>query len=52
MLALGVYPDLTLSEARQKYHGARTILKQGIDPGAAKKAAKLRKTKDGGGDNI
>lgn len=39
-LALGVYPDVTLKAARAARDGARTLLVNGIDPGAAKKAHK------------
>jgi integrase len=39
-LALGVYPSVTLSEARTRREEARRLLLQDGDPGAAKKAAK------------
>jgi Arm DNA-binding domain len=39
-LALGVYPIITLSEARLRRQEARRLLAQNIDPGTAKKAAK------------
>src|SRR5438552_3350439 len=39
-LALGVYPIVTLSEARTHRELARRLLAQDIDPSVAKKAAK------------
>jgi integrase len=39
-LALGVYPIVTLSDARSRRQEARKLLVQNIDPGTAKKAAK------------
>jgi integrase len=39
-LALGVYPIVTLSNARAHREDARTSLAKGIDPNAVKKAAK------------
>ena len=39
-LALGVYPIVTLSNARAHREHARTSLAKGIDPSAVKKAAK------------
>lgn len=39
-LALGVYPDVGLSEARQKHATARKLLASGIDPGEQRKAEK------------
>lgn len=40
-LALGVYPDVTLKTARKRRDEARELLASGVDPGAAKKAAKV-----------
>jgi integrase len=40
LLALGVYPDVTLSEARDRRAEARKVLKAGMDPGEAKKVSK------------
>lgn len=40
LLSLGVYPDVSLKEARDRRHAARKQLSGGIDPGAARKAAK------------
>ena len=39
-LALGVYPDVTLAQAREGTQSARKLLAQGMDPMASKKAAK------------
>ena len=39
-LALGVYPDVTLSEARERREQARKLLANGADPGAVKQEAK------------
>lgn len=39
-LALGVYPDVSLSEARDRREAARKVLANGADPGAVKKAQK------------
>jgi len=40
LLALGTYPDISLSEARNRRHEARNLIANGIDPSAEKKAAK------------
>lgn len=40
-LSLGVYPDVVLKAARQKRDAARQQLAAGIDPGEARKAAKI-----------
>lgn len=39
-LALGVYPDVSLKEAREKRDEARKQIKEGIDPNELKKAKK------------
>lgn len=39
-LALGVYPDVPLSEARERRDDARKLLSEGIDPGETRKAEK------------
>jgi integrase len=39
-LALGTYPEVPLARARQKRDAARQMLAEGIDPSAAKQAAK------------
>jgi integrase len=40
-LALGVYPEVSLKEAREKHQEARSKLSQGIDPGEVRKVEKL-----------
>jgi integrase len=40
-LALGVYPEISLKEAREKHLAARKTLNQGIDPSAQRKVEKL-----------
>lgn len=45
-LALGVYPDVSLKEARQRGDAAREQLQQGLDPLAERKAAKLQARHD------
>ncbi len=40
-LGLGVYPGVSLSEARDKREAARKLIAQGIDPSAERKQAKL-----------
>ncbi|MGB8421638.1 tyrosine-type recombinase/integrase [Paraburkholderia sp.] len=40
LLALGVYPDVSLKKARERRDEARTQLADGIDPGANRKAMK------------
>ena len=40
LLALGIYPDVPLQEARKRHTAAREQLAQGIDPAAVKKAQK------------
>jgi len=42
LLALGVYPKLTLAEARAMRDKARKLLAAGIDPGAERRAEKER----------
>ncbi|MBU4500777.1 MAG: Arm DNA-binding domain-containing protein, partial [Gammaproteobacteria bacterium] len=39
-LALGVYPDVSLKEARKRRHAARTLLAEGLNPAAVRKASK------------
>jgi hypothetical protein len=41
LLALGVYPDLSLKDARERRDEARKFLTNGIDPSAVRKARKL-----------
>ncbi len=40
-LALGVYPEISLKEAREKRDDARKQIQEGIDPSQEKKLAKL-----------
>jgi integrase len=40
VLALGVYPEVTLAEAREQCLQARKLIGKGVDPVAAKQAAK------------
>ncbi len=40
LLALGVYPDVTLADARSRRDEARKLLANGADPGAVKQAQK------------
>jgi integrase len=42
-LALGVYPEVTLAEARQRRDAARATLRDGRDPGAERKSDKVRR---------
>ena len=44
--SFGVYPDVSLKEAREKRDTARKLLTQGIDPGEAKKAVKATEAGD------
>jgi len=46
-LALGVYPEVSLKEARERRDGARGMLRDGIDPGANRKARKTAEAKAG-----
>jgi integrase len=47
-LAHGVYPEVTLREARERRDAARKLLASGVDPGQHKKAAKLAATTSAG----
>jgi len=40
-LALGVYPEVSLAEARAQHLEARKVLRSGVDPGEKKKVDKL-----------
>lgn len=42
LLAFGVYPEVSLKEARERRDAARRLLDQGEDPGALRKVAKAR----------
>jgi hypothetical protein len=41
LLAIGVYPDITLADARRKRDEARKLLADAVDPGMAKQLKKL-----------
>ena len=43
-LALGVYGDVSLQDARKQREAARKLLSQGVDPGAVRKAQKTAGT--------
>ncbi len=47
-LAIGVYPDVSLSEARDKREAARKLLSNGIDPVENRKAVKASKSERAG----
>lgn len=48
-LAFGVFPEVTLAEARQRRHAARTVLRAGNDPSAEREASReaARRTNEG-----
>lgn len=48
LLALGVYPDVTLAKARAGRDAARVLLADGIDPGEHKKAVSRANVEAGG----
>lgn len=43
-LSLGVYPDVSLKDARQRRDDARKLLADGVDPGENRKAVKANKS--------
>lgn len=43
MLALGVFPEMTLAEARERREEAKKLIKQGIDPSLEKQKRKREK---------
>ena len=43
-ISLGVYPDISLSEARERLHDARKLVANGIDPSEARKAERAAGT--------
>ncbi len=47
MLALGVYPEITLADARARRDEARKLLANGVDPGAGDYAVCLCEDKSG-----
>src|SRR5665647_280713 len=44
-LALGIYPDVSLSDARERREQARKLLANGADPSAVKQATKQEERK-------
>lgn len=42
LLSLGVYPDISLREARERHAAARSLLTQGIDPSEQRKTDKVQ----------
>ncbi len=44
-LALGVYPETTLADARRKCEEARKLIKNDVDPSDVKRAKKIAKTR-------
>ena len=47
LLSMGTYPDVTLKGARERRDEARALLQSGVDPGAARKAAKASRSAAG-----
>jgi integrase len=47
-LALGVYPETSLAEARASHTEARKLLSSGVDPGVQRKVEKLVRREGGG----
>ncbi len=47
-ISLGVYPDVSLKDARQRRDDARKLLANSTDPGANRKAVKASKTEGAG----
>lgn len=47
-LAFGVYPEVSLADARAKRDAARAVIREGRDPAAERKAAKARTVLDSG----
>jgi integrase len=46
-LALGVYPDVSLADAREKRDAARKLLANDVDPAESKRALKAARLKEG-----
>jgi hypothetical protein len=46
-LALGVYPDVSLSDARDKRDAARKLIANDVDPGVTKRLAKQTQLEEG-----
>jgi len=49
-LALGVYPEISLAEARRRRSAAKSLLSRGLDPAAVRKAGKAGHKPLTGGD--
>lgn len=47
LISFGTYPEITLAQAREKKREARKAIQAGIDPAAARKAAKVSQSDDG-----
>lgn len=47
LLSIGVYPDVSLKDARERLYEARKLLSAGVDPGENRKAIKLAKAEEG-----
>ena len=47
ILALGVYPEISLKQAREKRDDARKLISDGIDPSEHRKASRQSKVEDG-----
>lgn len=45
-LSFGAYPDVSLAEARQRREQARSLLANGVDPSATRKAQKVAETQE------
>lgn len=46
LLSLGVYPDISLADARERREAARKLVAQGIDPGAVRKEEQAKAAED------
>lgn len=49
LLAIGPYPEVSIAEARKERDAARALLRDGIDPGAQRKATKEAQQRDARG---
>ena len=47
LLSIGVYPDVSLKDARARRDELRTLLGNGIDPGVHRKVTKAARTERG-----
>lgn len=46
LLSLGVYPDISLANARERREAARKLVAQGIDPGAVRREEQAKAAED------